>query len=146
MNKILIINFGSQYTHLISNSIRKLNIYSEIVPWTHFDSISFKNVYGIILSGSPKSVLEIDFPNIYINKIPLDIPILGICYGAQLIAKKNLGKIITKREYGSTEINIIHDDPIFFNIPKTFITTMSHSDSIEPPHLKFSKKMVQMCI
>ena len=78
MNKILIVNFSvSQYTHLISNSIRKLNICSEIIHGHNLILFVLK-MCGIILSKVPKSVSEPNFPNIYTNKIPLDIPILKI--------------------------------------------------------------------
>src|ERR1041384_6012607 len=101
---ILILDFGSQYTQLIARRVRELNIYCEIHPFSAFHDSRLTNhdIKGIILSGSPFSVHDANHPDVDLKKWIGKIPILGVCYGAQLIAK-NLGGEIersNKREYG----------------------------------------------
>nr|WP_240739135.1 glutamine-hydrolyzing GMP synthase [Marinitoga lauensis] len=128
MEKVIIIDYGSQYTQLLARRIRESKIYSEVIQ---FDELPDGEIGAIILSGGPKSVNAKDalpLPNWVLNS---EKPILGVCYGLQLLAKK-LGGIVEKTEiseYGKTEINI-YDDPIFKNIPKNIITWMSHGDSV----------------
>ena len=128
--KILIIDFGSQYTQLIARRIRELNVYCEIHPFNAFPKVDNK-IKGIILSGSPYSVNDNDSPNFDFLKFS-DIPILGICYGAQLIAKKFKCKISQSksREYGRAKINFIKKSKILNNIKLDSIVWMSHGDSI----------------
>ncbi|MBV6641657.1 MAG: GMP synthase (glutamine-hydrolyzing), partial [Cyclobacteriaceae bacterium] len=90
-DKILILDFGSQYTQLIARRIRELNVYCEIHPFNHFPKPD-ETVKGIILSGSPCSVLDEDAPDIDIDALP-GVPILGVCYGAQLLAHKEGGEL-----------------------------------------------------
>ncbi|MCF6183638.1 MAG: GMP synthase (glutamine-hydrolyzing), partial [Bacteroidales bacterium] len=106
-DKILILDFGSQYTQLIALKIRELNIYCEIHPYNHFPSID-KTVKGVILSGSPFSVRDSDAPIPELTKIKGKIPLLGICYGAQHLAHHYGGKVAPakKREYGRANIKI----------------------------------------
>jgi len=123
---IIIIDFGSQYTKLIAKIIRKYNVYCKIINANN--NIELDDAKGIILSGGPSNILETDL-NI-LNNIN-HIPILGICYGAQLIAKK-YGLIvnnISNREYGRTRI-ILNNDILFSNIPTEIDVWMSHSNSI----------------
>ena len=94
--KILIIDFGSQYTQLIARRIRELNIYCEIFPYNKIPEIN-KNTKGIILSGSPYSVNDANSPDIDVPSIFNGLPVLGICYGAQLIAKKLKCSIIESK-------------------------------------------------
>src|SRR5215813_13689571 len=101
MEKILILDFGSQFTQLIARRVRELNIYCEIYPFNDFPEPD-SSVKGIILSGSPFSVHDPNFPDVDFKKIIGTRPVLGVCYGAQLIAKKLGGKVMrsSKREYG----------------------------------------------
>jgi len=129
MEKILILDFGSQYTKLIAKKCRYLNIYCEICPYNKFCS-DLENVKGVILSGSPCSVSDIDAPYLDIKKI--NIPILGICYGSQIIAK-NYGLKIennNSREYGLCLVKTVKTDKILDKIPTNINVWMSHSDSI----------------
>jgi len=130
---ILILDFGSQYTHLISRRIRGLGVYTEIVPFDiGIEQIKRKNPAGIILSGGPQSVYEENSPKISKDILFLGLPVLGICYGAQLIAHVLGGKVKRANigEYGRTRIFISKEDPLFLNIPKTFNVWMSHGDII----------------
>ena len=105
-DKIVIIDFGSQFTKLIARRIRELKVFSEILTVKELQKKNiFKNVKGIILSGGPSTVIGKKFPKIAENIFDLDIPILGICYGLQLITKHFKGKVkanIKKREFGRT--------------------------------------------
>lgn len=129
MKKVIIIDYGSQYTQLLARRIRELGIYSEVI---HFDEIPQQDEVGaIILSGGPKSVNDTDalpLPQWVLN---LDKPILGVCYGLQLLSKKLGGKVEKTEisEYGKTEIKIF-DDALFNNIPRNIIVWMSHGDSV----------------
>ena len=102
--KIIIIDFGSQVTKLIARRIRDLNVYCEILNTNEIKNIKvFKDIKGIILSGGPATVTNKNFPNISKSIFEKGIPILGICYGLQLIAKNFGGKIKSggkKREFG----------------------------------------------
>jgi GMP synthase (glutamine-hydrolysing) len=107
LETILVLDFGSQYTQLIGRRIREANVYSEIVPFnTPLDVIRGHQPRGIILSGGPDSVYEAGAPACDPRVFDLGIPILGVCYGMQLIAKELGGKVqpSTHREYGSREI------------------------------------------
>ncbi len=131
---ILILDYGSQYTELIARRIRELNVFSEVVSHTiTSDEISKKNkVQGIILSGGPESVSDKNSPSIDENIFSLNIPILGICYGMQLIAYQHNGKIENSkiREYGASNLEIIGSSDLFNNVPKNINIWMSHSDSV----------------
>ena len=84
--QILILDFGSQYTQLIARRVRELNVYCEIHPYNNFPELT-PNIKGVILSGSPCSVRDADAPYLDFNKFRKIVPILGVCYGAQLTAK-----------------------------------------------------------
>ena len=133
---ILIIDFGSQYTQLIAKRIRDLNVYCEIYPFDKITKllISKLNPCGIILSGGPKSVLNKKSPKLPLIIKELDLPILGICYGLQLLAISNEGKIKNSlsREYGFAKVRILRESRI---IPKEWINKdvnvwMSHGDHV----------------
>ena len=128
--KILIIDFGSQYTQLIARRIRELNVYCEIHPFNSLPKLHNK-ISGIVLSGSPYSVNDNDAPNFDFLKFS-DIPILGICYGAQLIAKKFHCEISqsSSREYGRAKLSNIKKSKILNNIKIDSTVWMSHGDSI----------------
>ncbi|MBI5661481.1 glutamine-hydrolyzing GMP synthase [Ignavibacterium sp.] len=134
---ILILDFGSQFTQLITRRIRESNVYSEIYPHTiSVDKIKELNPKGIIFSGGPMSVYDDGAPDIDDKIFDLAIPILGICYGLQLISKKLNGKVekASDREYGRTEIEVLKDSILFKNVKKKSIVWMSHGDNVtEPP-------------
>ena len=129
--KILILDFGSQYTQLIARRIRELNIYCEIFPFNKIPEISSEYV-GIILSGSPFSVHDKDSPEINFEAFN-NLPVLGICYGAQLIAKEN-DCVVTKseiREYGRAKLSYVDSDSLLMNgVELDSDVWMSHGDSI----------------
>lgn len=131
--KILILDFGSQYTQLIARRIRESKVYSEIHSCDYpFEKIKEEKPNGIILSGGPMSVYEEDSPKINKEIFNLGIPILGICYGLQLIVLNNNGKVepADKREYGKTKIEVSNEDELFKDIPKESIVWMSHGDYV----------------
>ena len=134
--KILIIDFGSQVTKLIARRIRELHVYCEIINVKKFNNFkNFKNIKGIILSGGPSTVTNEGFPKISKKIFSLNIPILGICYGLQLIAKLFGGKIksnIKKREFGKA-ILIKKSNSILTNnfyINNKSDVWMSHQDGV----------------
>lgn len=133
-NKIFILDFGAQYAHLISRRIRDVGVYSELIPYnTSASEIKKKNPSGIILSGGPRSVYDksalLCDPEIY----KLGIPILGICYGLQLITHQLNGKVKQreKREYGRVSLNINDKKSLFKDLPDNIICWMSHADATE---------------
>src|SRR5436189_5112557 len=93
---ILIIDFGSQYTQLIARRVRELNVYCEIHPFNHLPELT-PNIKGVILSGSPSSVRDENAPVIDLKKIRSQVPLLGVCYGAQLLAQQNAGEATGSR-------------------------------------------------
>lgn len=136
---ILIFDFGSQYTQLIARRIRELNVYCEIHPYTQLESINLhdnssqKQIKGIILSGSPCSVNDEEAPMPLLENILKQVPLLGICYGAQLLAHQFGGKVqpSNTREYGRAHLSIKkHSSKLFQNIPEQSVVWMSHGDTI----------------
>lgn len=136
LDKILILDFGSQYTQLIARKIREQKVYCEIHPFNYsVDRIKEFSPKGIILSGGPSSVYGKDAPIIGKEVLELGIPVLGICYGMQLISHLLGGRVFSsdKREYGRTEIQILADKAIFegFDTNQKKTVWMSHGDKIE---------------
>lgn len=130
---ILILDFGSQYTHLIARRIREFGVFSEVLSFdASINSIIEKKPSGIILSGGPASVFSKTAPLCDRDIFSLDIPILGICYGMQLIVKVFGGKVIrsTLAEYGKSTILIHLQNPLFEDLPPSFDVWMSHSDRV----------------
>ena len=130
--KIIILDFGSQYTQLIARRIRELNVYCEIYPYSH-QIESFAGVKGVILSGSPFSVRQPDAPSPSINTELVPVPVLGVCYGAQLIAKSGGGEVVasSSREYGRANLSFANTaEPLFRGIDQNSQVWMSHADSI----------------
>lgn len=130
---ILVLDFGSQYTQLIARRIRELNTYSEVLPFDEtIDRILSFEPKGIVLSGGPKSVLDDDAPMCDRRIFSLGIPILGICYGAQLIAKEFGGVVerSKKREYGRAILAIRKRDPLLEGFEDGDVVWMSHEDRI----------------
>lgn len=132
-NSILIIDYGSQYNQLIARRVRENKVYCKIVPPKITpEEISVLNPGGIILSGGPSSVYLKKGPSINKRVLNLGIPILGICYGMQLVAKVFGGAVkkTRKREYGKSLLHIDKDFKLFDDIPKKFISWMSHGDYV----------------
>ena len=130
--KILILDFGSQFTQLIARRVRELNIYCEIHPFNHFPDVD-DTVKGIILSGSPYSVRQENPPTFDFEKFHGTLPILGVCYGAQYMAHFHGGEVLpsSTREYGRASLQYInHENPLFrFILPGSQVW-MSHADTI----------------
>lgn len=129
--KIIILDFGSQYTQLIARAVREANVFCEIIPY-HTAFPLEEGLKGIILSGSPFSVNEEDAPTVNIPKFNRKLPILGICYGAQLAAKEYGGRVdkSNKREYGRARLEKKKEDVLLKDIDNFSQVWMSHSDSI----------------
>jgi GMP synthase (glutamine-hydrolysing) len=130
--KIIILDFGSQYTQLIARRIRELNVYCEIFPFNHFP-VPDSSVRGVILSGSPSSVREKNAPIPDLSSIKGKIPLLGVCYGAQLLAHYYGGEVSPSntREYGRARlISFDRSDPFFTGITEGTQVWMSHGDTI----------------
>ncbi len=130
---VLVIDFGGQYTHLIARRIRQLKVYSETRPFTiSIDEIVKLRPKGIILSGGPRSVYTDNSPKVDKRIFDLGIPILGICYGHQLIAYMLGGKVIKSTgEYGKAILKIYDtEDPLFKGLNEEEIVWMSHRDSV----------------
>jgi GMP synthase (glutamine-hydrolysing) len=133
--QILILDFGSQFTQLIARRVRELNVYCEIHPYNKFTQIT-SATKGIILSGSPCSVREADAPTVDWQQFRGKIPILGICYGAQLMAQTGGGEVMPSsiREYGRAILsNIDNRYALFKHIEDHTQVWMSHSDTISQP-------------
>lgn len=129
--KILILDFGSQYTQLIARAVREANVYCEIQPFNK--PIEYgPELKGIILSGSPFSVNDENAPQVPISSLVNQLPVLGICYGAQLTAKQFGGKVekSNKREYGRAVLHIQKEDNLLNNLLPSSQVWMSHGDSI----------------
>jgi GMP synthase (glutamine-hydrolysing) len=134
-SKILIFDFGSQYTQLIARRIRELNVYCEIHPYNHLDVLDQEGCKGIILSGSPFSVLQEDALQFPVKDVieKYNLPILGVCYGAQYIAHVFGGKVerSSKREYGRAHLDFIEpENRLFKNVQPKSQVWMSHGDSV----------------
>jgi GMP synthase (glutamine-hydrolysing) len=130
---IVILDFGSQYTQLIARRIRELNVYSEILPFNaSVEEILKHNPKGIIFSGGPASVYEPDAPKPDEKVYDLGLPILGICYGLQLITHHFGGEVIKadKHEYGKAELEVLDHEDFFYNIPHYTQVWMSHADKV----------------
>ena len=129
--KIIILDFGSQTTQLIGRRIRELNTYCEIVPYNKFP-FGDETVKGIILSGSPFSVNDVNAFKTDLSAIRRKYPVLGICYGAQLIAQSEGANLSTtdSREYGRAELTISAKDKLFEDISEVSTVWMSHGDTI----------------
>ena len=130
--KILILDFGSQYTQLIARRIREINVYCEIYPFNHFPSPD-DSIKGVILSGSPSSVRDKNAPSPDLSKIKGLIPLLGVCYGAQYLVHNYGGEVMPSgiREYGRASlISLNTHDPLFREITQGTQVWMSHADTI----------------
>jgi GMP synthase (glutamine-hydrolysing) len=130
---LCIVDFGSQYTQLIARRVRELGVYCEIHPFhLALEEIRAHPAAGIILSGGPSSVYDDGAPNVPRELFELGIPVLGICYGLQLMAVHHAGEVdgAARREYGKAELHI--DDPadLFHDVPQDAVVWMSHGDAL----------------
>lgn len=135
-DRILILDFGSQYTQLIARRIRETHVYSQILPCTApIATVLAYRPKGIVLSGGPASVYERKAPAVSRQLLEQGIPVLGICYGMQLVTHLLDGEVAkaTRREYGRAELMIDDDSDLFKGVGNARVTTvwMSHGDRIE---------------
>jgi GMP synthase (glutamine-hydrolysing) len=134
---IIILDFGAQYTQLIARRVRECSVYCEILPYdTPVDEIRSRSPKGIILSGGPSSVYEEGAPRLDTETFRLGYPMLGICYGQQLMAYQLGGKVsrADRREYGRADLQVHHEDHLFRGLPAELTCWMSHGDKVlEPP-------------
>lgn len=131
--KIIIVDFGSQYTQLIGRRVRELNVYSEIHPYNHLPELD-ENVKGVILSGSPFSVLDPKAPEYDFDLVKGNTPLLGVCYGAQMLSHHFGGNVQPSdtREYGRANLNYVDADSALMKaIPHRSQVWMSHGDTIQ---------------
>lgn len=133
MDKVLILDFGSQYTQLIARRIREFHVYSEIHPYDlPLDKIESFGAKAIILSGGPSSVFGENAPQIDKKLFELGLPILGVCYGMQIMAHTLGGKVVssTKKEYGRATLDIKECSGLFEGLNQKSVVWMSHGDSL----------------
>jgi GMP synthase (glutamine-hydrolysing) len=151
VDKILILDFGSQYTQLIGRRVRELGVYAQIAPGdAELDAASLEGARGLILSGSPRSAYEPDAPRPHESAYSAGLPLLGICYGIQRMTLDFGGKVarLGEREYGRKAVRLSGSnaadpqgqidpqgpsDPLLEGLPSEFSTWMSHGDSISEP-------------
>ena len=129
---ILIVDFGSQFTQLIARRVRELNVYCEIHPFNHLPEFN-SSIKGVILSGSPSSVREENAPVIDLEAWRKKLPVLGVCYGAQLLAYSSGGEVVPSkiREYGRANLKTIDNGcALLKDIPVDSTVWMSHADTI----------------
>lgn len=139
--KIVVLDFGSQYNQLITRRIREFGVYSELHPHTvTAEDIKKMNAVGIIFSGGPNSVYDVNAFHVDPAIYELDIPILGICYGMQLMAHYYGGTVerALQREYGKADIHVQGKTKLFNDLPETQVVWMSHGDhvTVAPPGFK----------
>jgi GMP synthase (glutamine-hydrolysing) len=133
MDKIIVLDFGSQYSHLICRRIREFSVYAELVPFDiSMEEIKQKNPKGIIFSGGPSSVYNSDAPIPQKEIFDAGLPLLGICYGHQLIVDRYGGKVKrANKEYGSSVLMMNEESKLFDGIGDTIRAWMSHGDEAE---------------
>ncbi len=139
--KVLVIDFGGQYNQLVARRVRENHVYCEITSYkTPLEKIKEMNPKGIILTGGPNSVFEKDSATAPKELFEIGVPILGLCYGAQLMMHV-LGGVVDhapEREYGKTPLTVDDaESPIFKSVPKNSIVWMSHNDYIKTPAAGF---------
>jgi GMP synthase (glutamine-hydrolysing) len=130
--RILILDFGSQYTQLIARRVRELNVYSEIIPWHAYKGLK-DDIQGVILSGSPYSVRDQDAPRPDLSSILGHVPVLGVCYGAQYLAQTHGGSVEASntREYGRAHLEEVKtEDELLSGMSAQSQVWMSHGDTI----------------
>ena len=130
---VLVIDFGGQYNQLIARRVREFGVYCEIVPYNYgIEKIKDKNPKGIIFTGGPNSVYGKDTPQIEKEVFELGVPVLGICYGQQLMSHLLGGRVDTApvREYGKSHVNLDNSSKLFKGIEKEEVCWMSHTDYV----------------
>jgi GMP synthase (glutamine-hydrolysing) len=135
---IVVLDFGAQYSQLIARRIREEKVFSVVLPCTApLEEIRSYSPVGIVLSGGPCSVYDADAPNMDRRVFDLGVPVLGICYGLQLMVHLLGGKVRSadKREYGHAKVEIVSDSDLFRDLPKSLEVWMSHGDEADdlPP-------------
>src|SRR5689334_21219069 len=133
---VIILDFGGQYTQLIARRVRELGVYSEIFPFnTSAEAIRSRNPRAIILSGGPSSVYETGAPHPDAAVLKIGVPVLGICYGVQLMAHFLGGEVkpSNRREYGQAEISIQAQSLLLEGLESPFKVWMSHGDHVSRP-------------
>ncbi|MBZ5495840.1 MAG: glutamine-hydrolyzing GMP synthase [Acidobacteriia bacterium] len=138
---ILILDFGSQYTQLIARRIRELSVYCEIVSFSRaLDKAREMKPVGIVLSGGPDSVCRAESPRVPSELFELGIPVLGICYGLQLMADSMGGRVVpgNQREFGKAIVEVTEQNDVLSGLPPRFQVWMSHGDRVEvlPPRFR----------
>ncbi|GAA4388274.1 glutamine-hydrolyzing GMP synthase [Hymenobacter koreensis] len=131
--QILILDFGSQYTQLIARRIRELNVFCEIHPYNHAPALT-EDIRGVVLSGSPCSVRDPEAPNPDLSQYLGRVPVLGVCYGAQLLAQQGGGEVLpaTIREYGRARLHHLdQQSPLLQGVSVDSQVWMSHGDTIK---------------
>ena len=133
MDKIVVLDFGSQYSHLICKRIREFSVYAELVPYDiSYEELQKLNPTGIIFSGGPSSVYDSDAPMPENKIFDMNLPLLGICYGHQLIVNKFGGKVKrANKEYGSSLLTIDSDKDLLNGVGESVRAWMSHGDEAE---------------
>ncbi|MBD5559412.1 MAG: glutamine-hydrolyzing GMP synthase [Clostridia bacterium] len=134
MERIVVVDFGGQYDQLIARRVRDVGVYAELLPCTaEKGRLVTDETIGLIFTGGPASVLDEDAPGCPDGLLDCGLPILGICYGAQLIAREAGGQVAAseKREYGSALVSYDRESPLFARVPSPDTAWMSHSDHIE---------------
>lgn len=139
MKKVVIVDFGSQYTMLIARRMRELGVFSEIVGPNWPDDAArpspFEDIGAIVLSGGPMSVLAPGAPLVSKSVLESGLPILGICYGHQMLAHLLGGRVTRaqRAEYGWTPLEVLEPSDLFFGLPRQFRVWMSHGDEVQDP-------------
>ena len=125
---VLVLDFGGQYNQLVARRVRECNVYAEVIPYTtSLEDIKAKNPKGIIFTGGPNSVYKEDSPSYDKSIFEIGVPILGICYGSQLMAYKLGGEVATApvSEYGKTDVEVDTSSLLFEGVSATTTTWMS---------------------
>ena len=136
--KVIVIDFGGQYNQLVARRVRECNVYCEIYSYkTDLAQIKAMNPKGIILTGGPNSCYEDGAPTCTKELFELGVPVLGLCYGAQLMQHVLGGKVekAPVREYGKTETFVDKSSALFSDVSEKTIVWMSHFDSVSYTHL-----------
>ncbi len=141
MEKILVLDFGGQYNQLIARRVRELSVFAEIIPYNKITPAEIKaaGYKGVIFTGGPNSVYDESSPHYPAEILDAGVPVLGICYGCQLIAYMGGGEICSAvgiSEYGKTGLTV-KDSPLFDGVPETGICWMSHTDYVKTPPAGF---------
>lgn len=134
LNIIIIVNFGSSHVSKICDLIKLINpnLIIRVINWKDFDDASYNNVLGIILSGSPSHLYEAGSPNISNKILTLGIPVLGICYGMQVLAKLSGGDVVKMvyEERGEYKVTIVNESELFNTLDNSITVSMRHSDHV----------------